>query len=90
MNATYHYRFESFLYPAHVTRIEIEAGEADSLFDADIISWPKIVENRSCSMSTMTLSTVGITLAKCYLMVTVMTTTVLVHTSCLPTGPLTN
>ena len=32
MNATYHYRFESFLYPAHVTRIEIEAGEAEMNF----------------------------------------------------------
>lgn len=27
-----HYRFESFLYPAHVTRIELEAGEEDWLY----------------------------------------------------------
>lgn len=27
-----HYRFESFLYPAHVSRIEIEAGEGDWVY----------------------------------------------------------
>ena len=29
MADTYNYRFESFLYPAHVSRIELEAGKAD-------------------------------------------------------------
>ena len=28
MPSTVHYRFESFLYPPHVSRIELEAGEA--------------------------------------------------------------
>ena len=28
MATTVNYRFESYLYPAHVTRIEIESGEA--------------------------------------------------------------
>lgn len=27
-----HYRFESFLYPAHVSRIELETGEADWVY----------------------------------------------------------
>lgn len=30
--AAYSYRFESFLYPAQVSRIELEAGEADMLY----------------------------------------------------------
>ena len=29
MAKTAQYRFESFLYPAHASRIELEAGEAD-------------------------------------------------------------
>ena len=29
MADTHNYRFESFLYPAHVSRIELEAGNAD-------------------------------------------------------------
>lgn len=29
MASTVHYRFESFLYPAHVSRIELEHGSAD-------------------------------------------------------------
>lgn len=32
MADTAHYRFESFLYPAHVSRIEIETGEADWVY----------------------------------------------------------
>lgn len=32
MANTYNYRFESFLYPAHVSRIELETGRADMLY----------------------------------------------------------
>lgn len=32
MAKTVHYRFESFLYPAHVSRIELETGEADWVY----------------------------------------------------------
>ena len=32
MAETIHYRFESFLYPACVTRIELEHGEADWVY----------------------------------------------------------
>lgn len=32
MANTVQYRFESFLYPAHVSRIELEKGEADWVY----------------------------------------------------------
>lgn len=32
MTKTVQYRFESFLYPAHVTRVELERGEADWVY----------------------------------------------------------
>lgn len=32
MAKTAQYRFESFLYPAHVSRIELETGEADWVY----------------------------------------------------------
>ena len=32
MADTVNYRFESFLYPAHVSRIELEAGQADWVY----------------------------------------------------------
>lgn len=32
MASTVHYRFESFLYPAHVSRIELESGQTDWVY----------------------------------------------------------
>lgn len=32
MAKSVHYRFESFLYPANVSRIELETGEADWMY----------------------------------------------------------
>ena len=88
MADTYNYRFESFLYPAHVSRIELEAGKADMHYIRR--RHHQLANERGEQvMPTIAITAVGITSVKRSREVSVMTTTATALTSCRPTAMLT-
>lgn len=87
MPSTVHYRFESFLYPAHVSRIELEAGEADWVYIRRRHNQLARERNEQVMpTSTMTISAAGIISARRYPTEAFTTTQAPALMSCLPTA----